>query len=121
MKLLIKGKKVEAKLPIAFKKKWVKALRSGDYLQAKSALYDRTANGYKGGYCCLGIACVIQHPKLNLQGGWIIDDTAKKAKNVPSVLKGNEDNNELVEKLSSMNDSGKWSFNRIATYVEKYL
>jgi hypothetical protein len=31
--------------------RWVEALRSGEYQQAKSVLYDGT------GYCCLGVAC----------------------------------------------------------------
>jgi hypothetical protein len=34
--------------------KWVKALRSGEYKQAKHSLYD----GHK--YCCLGVLCKIQ-------------------------------------------------------------
>lgn len=34
-------------------KKWVKALKSAKYKQAKSQLGD------KAGYCCLGVACVI--------------------------------------------------------------
>lgn len=121
MKVIIKGKKVEAKLPKPFKIKWVKALRSENYLQTEERLYNPFANDGKGGYCCLGVACAIQHPKLNLTGGWITDEIAKKTRKVPSILKGLDGNNELVKKLTKMNDSGKWSFNRIATYIEKYL
>lgn len=35
--------------------KWLKALRSGEFKQAKEVLYDKKT----GGYCCLGVACVI--------------------------------------------------------------
>lgn len=33
--------------------KWLKALESGDYSQCKDKLHDG------GGYCCLGVACVV--------------------------------------------------------------
>lgn len=37
-----------------FKKKWIAALRSGDYDQGKGALCRVTKEGAK--YCCLGVA-----------------------------------------------------------------
>jgi len=43
-----------------FKKKWVKALRSGDYEQATGVLYNGT------GFCCLGVAC-----DIGITGDWI--------------------------------------------------
>lgn len=39
-------------------KKWVAALRSGDYKQGKEALKKKDAYG-EGHYCCLGVACEI--------------------------------------------------------------
>lgn len=36
-------------------KKWVEALRSGEFKQAKGVLYDRE----HGSYCCLGVACFL--------------------------------------------------------------
>ena len=46
-------KKNENKLPVAFKKKWVKALRSGKYKQGRCRLYNPETDSY----CCLGVAC----------------------------------------------------------------
>lgn len=42
------------KLPKKIKRKWLKALRSGEYKQARSTLY----NPDTAGFCCLG---VLQH------------------------------------------------------------
>jgi hypothetical protein len=44
-------------------KKWVAALRSGDYKQGKGAMY----NANKDTYCCLGVAaCLV--PGLPIEG-----------------------------------------------------
>jgi hypothetical protein len=45
-------------------KKWVKALRSGDYRQAKEALHVSGA-----GFCCLGVACDL-YMKENPEWKW---------------------------------------------------
>ena len=45
-------------LPKEFAKKWLNALCSNKYKQAKNALYDSTIDGY----CCLGVACVLDNP-----------------------------------------------------------
>ena len=42
-------------------KKWIKALRSGDYDQTKKCLQDEK------GYCCLGVACEVLIPKSKQQ------------------------------------------------------
>lgn len=41
-------------------KKWVEALRSGKYKQAKNVLYDEKT----GGYCCLGVACQLYNEEF---------------------------------------------------------
>lgn len=46
------------KLPVAVKAKWLKALRSGKYKQAKETLYDSETCGF----CCLG---VLEHVCMN--------------------------------------------------------
>jgi hypothetical protein len=46
------------KLPKKVKAKWLKALRSGEYKQAKGTLHDPET----GGFCCLG---VLEHVCMN--------------------------------------------------------
>lgn len=41
----------------ALKAKWVAALRSGDYAQAREAL--RAVHDDKASYCCLGVLCTL--------------------------------------------------------------
>ena len=86
------------KLPKKFKEKWIKALRSEEYIQEKGAL--------KGinGYCCLGVACRIVHPFLYLHTSTIVEDVAEKATKVPKLLKGYSDN-PIVDILVKMNDN----------------
>ena len=43
-------------MPKEIKDKWIAALRSGEYKQAKHVMFDKVIDG--GGYCCLG---VLQH------------------------------------------------------------
>jgi hypothetical protein len=118
------GKLVDVRLPKAFKEKWVKALRSGEYTQ--------TTNGYLQdtiGYCCLGVACTLTKTQFEIRNRSLIredefGDILNDIK-VPKLLKGsadtdNEDYNEIVAKLTFMNDDGR-SFNTIATYIERFL
>jgi hypothetical protein len=104
----------EGKLPKAFKNKWLKALRSGDFQQANGYLYDK----YTDSYCCLGVAaklCGVSHfggscfiiPKSGLRG---IDK-------VPSLLVGDSG---IPDDLARMNDKGH-DFEEIADYIETNL
>lgn len=45
----------KVKLPEPFRTNWLEALRSGEYRQTSSKLYDSNDNGY----CCLGISCIV--------------------------------------------------------------
>lgn len=119
------GKKKDVKLPKEFKKKWIAALRSGEFKQNHDGFLEDRENRY----CCLGVACKITHPKLKIKGISLINyyyfkEKAKKLR-LPSIIKGGcnneeDDYNAVVEKLTNMNDSGK-SFKVIATYIEKNL
>ncbi len=84
-------------------RKWVKALRSGKYDQDTSG---ELKNEF--GYCCLGVAKEIGLCNAKKSNGdakhWV------STKFIPYPTQ---------ESLANMNDSGKWSFNRIATYIEK--
>ncbi len=49
----------------AIKKKWIAALRSGDYVQGKKRL--RTNKDGKTSFCCLGVLCNLHaqaHPEI---------------------------------------------------------
>jgi hypothetical protein len=103
------------KLPEDFKQKWVAALRSGEFQQAKECLYDIHTNSY----CCLGVACRVAGYSGELPahdaGEWIANDAVF----IPKAIRGN-DSNEVVEILSKMNDSGV-RFTEIADYIEQNL
>lgn len=122
-------------------KRWVKALRSGDYQQGIEYLcYEDEISG-DFTYCCLGVACDVlnendwvKHPRSN---GWSIGEY--KEFDIPStsnlygwgyadtasfpskeILKKMGLGTTYAQKLTKLNDSG-WSFNRIAEKIEKDL
>jgi hypothetical protein len=101
------------KLPEKFKLKWIKALRSGKFKQAKGVL--RRGEGY----CCLGVACVAADIK-DVPRSPVISLIGEKFENVPNVIRGGCSTNYVVERLVEMNDSGV-SFSEIADWIEKRL
>lgn len=108
--------KNKEKLPIAFKKKWLKALRSGEYQQGIGEL-----KSIDGKYCCLGVAAEVcgatRIKKLEfIKKGNKIRGITK----IPNLLIGDRASNSIVYKLSTMNDEGE-SFKKIANYIEKHL
>lgn len=97
------------KLPKAFKKKWLKALRSGKYKQGQGLLKEH------GEYCCLGVACVVAGRKRLANLGMIPDSEMR----VPKFLRGTEA--KVPNKLITLNDDKRWDFKKIATWIEKNL
>lgn len=123
------------------KKRWVTALRSGEYDQVEGylALKDE-------GFCCLGVLC-----EIALADGVIAKIPARTGSNIinymdhgddegwdtelPSAVvawAGLPDNNPDVEvtapegwtsnqTLSGLNDDLKWDFKKIATVIEEQL
>lgn len=131
------GKTKDVRLPKKFKEKWVAALRSGEFKQVTGALsaqfvddtYDKNkpTETTKIGFCCLGVACKIMHPKLPLRNKALISESYFESKiKVPKLLHGSplvseeEHYNPVVEKLVDMNDK-RVSFKRIANFIEKNL
>lgn len=106
------------KLPKAFKKKWVAALRSGKYKQGQHSLHNSGANTY----CCLGVAYkIVGYTNKKLIGQAQLD-VDKDYRKVPAVLREKcEAENDLTSKLIDMNDSDRTSFKRIANWIEKNL
>jgi hypothetical protein len=101
------------------KEKWVAALRSGNYQQAR--------NGLKkgGGYCCLGVLCDIVNPDgwENINGynyyrfGGSKDDCALPIPLENEVGLGRNS----VSACITLNDTQRQSFDQIADYIEKNL
>jgi hypothetical protein len=108
--------------------KWVAALRSGQYKQARGTLRDTEQSGATG-FCCLGVLC-----DISKQGEWNQDD--RDTWNY--VLRADFSETQLPdfvlewagmahregmlprgETLTNLNDSGK-SFDQIADIIEKY-
>jgi len=100
-------------------KKWITALRSGNFNQSSLKLQS------KWGYCCLGVACKVLIPqeklKFNFQG-LLYGGTPEDQPHSPKWL--GEINKDLFEKtgrsLTNLNDTDKLSFNQIADELEKY-
>lgn len=108
------------KMNAAFKKVWLKALRSGKYYQGQDQLYCKGDTFIKGKelenvdlFCCLGVAyhCV---------AGRKPSSSYKLVDLNNSMLKRIGLTNEIQQKLAERNDTG-WSFNKIANWIEKNL
>lgn len=104
----------------SIKKKWLKALRSGDYKQGTGQLRDSTDC-----FCCLGVLCDVQGRRWWKQKGtgeWTIgsgdqqDWLGPNNEKLTRDIGGHKHRVELIR----MNDCGK-SFEQIAQYIEHYL
>ena len=117
-------------LPREFKEAWIKALKSGNYVQGSGSLrkeMDNTDNpSSTPTYCCLGVACSVAGvPEEYITGEWIDYVDGYEYDVVPEVLHGVSDENQLVEALSCMNDTHtadtsehKFSFEDIADWID---
>jgi len=111
----------EFKLEKEFAQKWVDALKSGKYPQGEGFL----ENSY-GQYCCLGVACRMNHPKVDLRNKAFIDVSKESRghiskylnRSIPALLRGTDATQPFVQKVSKMNDDG-CSFIQIAYWIEK--
>lgn len=106
-------------------KKWIKALRSGNYTQGKSTL-----KTHKGHYCCLGVACIIAKQEgiidrnLRLIEEIYLDEDNAELNKVRewiglSTGEGdyeNEDGEEIT--LTKLNDQLEYDFKKIADVIE---
>ena len=113
-------------LPWRFKKAWIKALKSGDYIQGTGALRRSiTINDPEIAYCCLGVACVVAGVPEDEINGEFIDDGRIRYESVPEVLQGVAEDNELAKVLSNMNDNcsndedrHRFNFDDIADWID---
>jgi hypothetical protein len=93
----------------AVKKRWVAALRSGEYDQTQEKLFDG-----ENGFCCLGVLCDIQgdgdkNPPSDTGGlpMWMLDQVNLSV----------SEEQQLIE----LNDTKKYTFSEIADYIETVL
>jgi len=110
------AEKGECVMDAKLKKLWLKALRSGKYRQGRSELISQPLFGEKGrtSYCCLGVLCKIQDPKnaFNWHG---LAVSPNKLRDQAGLDK------EDLDVLVDANDSYRWTFKRIADYIEGML
>ena len=117
-------------------KKWVKALRSGEYDQGTGCLAQEDESGNHQ-FCCLGVLCNIMQEETgelkigNYQSGltnayvYSYDDEVGVLENKVMEWSGIKDNNGAFKyknnhsvDLASLNDKGK-TFEEIADIIEK--
>ena len=102
-----------------WKRKWINALRGGEYRQARGELRDHV------GYCCLGVLCDISGAGewTGTNGGRFIDFNGYDHSAVtPPGVKSLTGLTVLAEQeLVELNDHKRYGFRRIATWIEKHL
>lgn len=108
----------KVKLPKQFKTKWIKALRSGKFIQGNGKLKQKYSEG-EIKHCCLGVAGEICGVKSLLNKDMLVPKEGLRGiTKVPIELR---DNMKLQYKLAAMNDEKSYNFNKIANWIEKYL
>lgn len=92
-------------------RKWVDALRSGEYKQTRG----RLRSGDR--FCCLGVLCEINGTRWNAAKGWLAldaDDIYDKAE----LPVGDFKDRPSTGRYATLNDDGV-SFAEIASQIEK--
>lgn len=117
-------------------KKWIAALRSGEYKQGRDALVQKTGKGLR--YCCLGVLCDISKDEFNLKpdgnvfvdrfGGRFSISLPLDLSNYLSLREESEYNMAFEDVLVNLNDGSnrpvfekKRKFSTIANYIEKNI
>jgi len=109
------------------RKKWIEALRSGEYRQTKEVLCDGDGN-----YCCLGVLCNMYEretgkvlPSNNSGVYNVYEDTLEELpevmewvglKEVTGGFKRKDDLPDIC--LAGLNDECDWNFHQIADLIE---
>lgn len=95
------------------KKKWVKALRSGNYTQGKHFLYSVTNKAH----CCLGVLCEIQGLRFDQEHQAYLSESDEWVGTMTMHIPGGP-THDVANELAMMNDQGD-SFDHIADFIEK--
>lgn len=94
-----------------FKKAWVSALRSGEYEQGCGTLKTEDTDSGTVSFCCLGVLReVASHVRANQDGDFLTEGSSGLTEKTQEFLANHNDG-----------DTQKWSFKRIATWIEKHL
>lgn len=116
---------------------WVRALKSGDFLQARQILFRYNGPGQPYSNCCLGVAlCVLEangvplkysldankslHVRFDGSGATVNMPTGTweqlKLNDADGGLRGDENHSSLIR----MNDTLGWSLEQIGEYIEQH-
>lgn len=111
-----------------WKRKWVKALRSGEYIQGTGTLcqYDREQGSLT--FCCLGVLTDIVDPD-----SWEGEDDLRNSR-LSNIYYGNEQDNHIPAAITmvtaledgyqralvNLNDTKGMTFNEIADWIESH-
>lgn len=109
------------------KERWLKALRSGKYKQARGVLRKKRKDGSgEFGYCCLGVLCDTIKPE-----GWATDQNSDQhimggEGDLYSGVKENlwlthKEVTDLIERNDGYQAYKRHNFLQIADYIEKNL
>lgn len=116
------------KLPVEFKRKWLKALRSGKYKQGRWHLVRKKGDYLDGKvlredrHCCLGVACRVAG--YSDEDIFLCATIHGRFKNVPAILRNGTASNNKYDadaELIQMNDKKRYSFKKIADWIQKNL
>jgi hypothetical protein len=98
--------------------KWVAALRSGEYKQARGWL------SHKGGYCCLGVLCDVAGLSRNHRDPveFVFNDAGRDDDEMilGALRKDVDGDGDYAKRLAELNDNGA-SFDEIADYIEAHI
>lgn len=112
--------KTSTELNQKFKRKWITALRSGDYEQGEGYL----KTGGEQQYCCLGVACKIAGIRAcDISNKSLPSELSQTLQaKLPPFFRTDDDNDhhEMITTLAEMNDDGS-TFEEIADYIEENL
>lgn len=118
--------------------KWVAALRSGDYVQARGRLRAPAEDGFA--HCCLGVLCdlykdetgKLEWHKSDGHSFFAVSPTGRCDGSLPSAVvkwakmrshlgehESIHEDVEICHSLAELNDHG-WSFEQISTFIENH-
>ena len=106
------------------KKKWIEALRSGEFKQRRRVLRGPTKEGAIS-QCCLGVLCMVKNPNVE-----VIDGYQSVEELIPDRLLDDYGLTSIQQaRLSTLNDGGsvdgmsirEHTFEEIADYIETHL
>mgnify|MGYP001765049546 CR=1 FL=1 len=114
------------KTQINLRKRWVKALRSGKYVQGTGGYLGIKLGKSPMAYCCLGVACVVLDrqntikrasrngdPCMVLENGGFTGMPGGFLQNVLGIT-----DDSFAIKLAELNDSGEYTFEDLADIIE---